>query len=96
MWSTRSFALRLTGGNVGSVQYTSDSADGPGDRRHLSGADLSFELTERGLEFTYTAQPEGAAGAMAGRVTLPWEVISVRSPLFVRHSTSLREALTGT
>jgi hypothetical protein len=90
MWSNRSFALRLTGRNVGSVQYTSDSADGPGERSQLLDASLQFDLTEHGLEFDYTAQPDGA-GAIAGSVTLPWEVLSIRSPLFVRHSASLRE-----
>jgi hypothetical protein len=90
MWATRNFGLTITSGRVGYIEWSGGGSDGPGRTSKLLEASLNFELTIDGLVLSYSALPESSArGALLGEVTIPWEVLIVRSPLFVRHREQL-------
>lgn len=84
----RNFTIAISG-NAGTVDYTGGGSDGPGESKNLRESRCEFELTHDGLVMTYEAQPEDAE-ALRGRFTLPWELLILRSPLFVRHQDELR------
>jgi hypothetical protein len=86
MWATRNFGLTLTSGKIGYIEWSGGGSDGPGSRSKLLEASLNFELTIDGLVLSYSALPESSSrGALLGEVTIPWEALIIRSPLFVRH-----------
>lgn len=87
MWSTRAFGVTLTGGEVGSLELFGGREAFDAHRR-LTEAHLDFELTTAGLHLSYTADVDGGEG-LAGAVTLPWEVLVLKSRLFVRHQDAL-------
>jgi hypothetical protein len=90
MWTTRSFGLTIASGQIGHVEWSGGSPDGPGDASKLLEASLNFELTMDGLVLSYSALPESSTrGALLGVITIPWEVLIIRSPLFVRHREKL-------
>ncbi|POH67806.1 MULTISPECIES: hypothetical protein [Cryobacterium] len=90
MWATRNFGLTLTSGRIGYIEWSGGGSDGPGSTSKLLEASLNFELTMDGLVLSYSALPESSArGALIGEITIPWEVLTIRSPLFVRHREKL-------
>ena len=90
MWATRNFGMALTSGRIGYIEWSGGSPDGPGSTSKLLEASLNFELTKDGLELSYSALPESSGrGALLGEITIPWEVLIIRSPLFLRHREKL-------
>ena len=90
MWATRNFGLTIASGQIGCIEWSGGGSDGPGSTSKLLEASLYFELTMDGLVLSYSALPESSArGALLGEITIPWEVLIIRSPLFVRHREKL-------
>ncbi|MCU1411305.1 MAG: hypothetical protein JWR04_2012 [Rhodoglobus sp.] len=84
------FAVAVSGSSAGEVDFTGGGSDGPGHSERLVQARCDFELTRDGLIVVYEAQPENAQ-PLRGQFTVPWEVLIIRSPLFVR----LRDRVRG-
>jgi len=88
MWRKLRFEVELTDGEAGEVQYSAGAPDYHPEIRTVTRASLEFELTDSGLVFNYSVKPEGAA-LLSGKITIPWEVLIVRSPLFGNHRHTL-------
>jgi hypothetical protein len=90
LWATRSFSLTLTNGRIGLIEWSAGSSEGPGRSTNLLEASLNFELTVDGLVMSYSTRPESSApGTLPGELTIPWEVLIVRSPLFAKQRENL-------
>jgi hypothetical protein len=85
----RHFRVDLPGGDVGEVEYSSGGRDDPDDVSELAEATLDFELGMTGLVIEYTAKPADGRPLLADRITVPWEVLSVRSQIFARHQAAI-------
>jgi len=83
------FTVAISGSSAGEVDFTGGGSDGPGHSEALVQSLCEFELTADGLVVAYEAQPERAA-PLRGRFTVPWEVLIIRSSLFVRHQDKVR------
>lgn len=71
---SRHAVVELVSDDVGSVQYTRDNSDGPGDRDVAVQARLAFDLRDDGLRLEYLVRPRENV-SLSGAFTLPWEIL---------------------